>query len=114
MKRRKHPQNKPSLSEADLEHPAREGSHSKDESGRTHGLRNRDLEDLRQSGLTDETIRAAGIVFVTESVARQFLHRNDLHGDGYAFPYFDLTGRPIQQRDGQPYVNIKLDTPPLD
>ena len=114
MEGMEHPQNAPSSSETDPEHPAHEGSHSKDESGPTHGLRDRDLEDLRRSGLSDETIRAAGIFFVTESRARQLLHRKDLHGNGYAFPYFDLTGRPILQRDGQPYVNIKLDTPPLD
>ncbi|HEV8620950.1 MAG TPA: DUF3854 domain-containing protein, partial [Nitrospiraceae bacterium] len=109
-----HPPDEPASSRAESDQPAHHESRKKDESRHAFRLRDRDLEDLRRSGLTEETIRAAGISFVTESVSRQLLHRNDLHGDGYAFPYVDLTGRPILQHDGQPYVNIKLDTPPCD
>jgi putative DNA primase/helicase len=77
-------------------------------------LHNHHLEDLRRSGLSDETIRNAEIFSINQDQARQLLHRDDIFGGGYAIPYAYPDSTPILQQDGQPYVNVKLDTPPRD
>jgi len=44
-----------------------------DEQSQPLPLQSRHLEDLKKSGLSDETIRAAGLRSVTEAEARQLL-----------------------------------------
>lgn len=50
------------------------------------------LEDLRRSGLTDETITRAGIYSATEAGIRDVLHY--AAGPGMVIPYPDLNGGP--------------------
>jgi len=77
-------------------------------------LQPKHLDELQGSGLAEMTIHEAGIYSITEPQANQLLQRNDIRGGGYALPYFNLDGTSLQKKDGQPYANIKLDTPLQD
>jgi putative DNA primase/helicase len=73
------------------------------------GLLPRHLQELRASGLTDDTIRAACIYSVTDpaEIARLLNWKKPPSGFGacLVFPYLDLDGKPTG------YVAIKPDRP---
>jgi len=60
------------------------------------------LADLRRSGLTEETIAAAGIRSLSRVEVKAALGMNA--GSGYSIPYRGAT-----HRDGTPYVRVRLD-----
>jgi hypothetical protein len=62
------------------------------------------LADLRRSGLSDETIAAAGFRSLSAEKVRQVLGMDV--GPGLAIPYPGLT-----HKDGSPYVRVRLDHP---
>ncbi len=61
-------------------------------------------DDLRRSGLTDETITAAGIYSVSSAEAGNILDMDS--GPGLAIPYPGIT-----YSDGSPYLRVRLDNP---
>lgn len=61
--------------------------------------------DLRRSGLSDETIAAAGFYALSAIEAQALLGRDDV-GSGMAIPYPGCAFR-----DGTPYVRVRLDVP---
>lgn len=61
-----------------------------------------DLADLRKSGLSDATIAGMAVESLSVLQLRLRLGRSDIDCDGYAIPYFDLSG---QQ---QLHVNYRL------
>ena len=63
------------------------------------------LADLRRSGLTDETIAAAGFYSLSAAEVAALLGRDDV-GSGMAIPYAGCTCS-----DGTPYVRVRLDVP---
>ena len=67
------------------------------------------LEDLRKSGLSNDTIREAGLRTITDwnEVARLLNWKGgaDKLGDCLAFPFFDRSGRQLD------YVRVKPSTP---
>lgn len=65
------------------------------------------LADLRCSGLTDETIAAAGIRSLSAANVQALFGRDDV-GSGLAIPYAGCTFS-----DGTPYVRVSLDVPLL-
>ena len=69
-------------------------------------LRPHHLEDLRRSGLSDETLAAAGIRSQSAGNVRTVLRRKDV-GASLEFPYPPLEGR-------AQFSRFKPDTPPLD
>jgi putative DNA primase/helicase len=71
------------------------------------GLTQHHLADLRRSGLTDETIAAAGLYSLSAAEAQALLERDDV-GPGMAIPYAGCTFR-----TGTPYVRVRLDVPLL-
>ena len=75
-------------------------------------LRSHHLADLRRSELSNDTILKARIHSVSEPQVWKLLHRRNIRGGGYAIPYFNVDGTPLLQKDGQPYVNIKVEVPP--
>jgi putative DNA primase/helicase len=93
--------------------------------GTVHVLLPNQLEDLRKSGLSDDTIRACGFHSVTaKGVIRIALnwerYRGGL-GPCLAIPFFDPDGNPIPlvNKDGQrvgsyPYRRLKPDRPRTD
>ncbi len=68
------------------------------------GLNEHHLADLRRSGLTDDTIAAAGFRSLSTAEARDILDMDA--GPGLAVPYPGLT-----HKDGSPYVRVRLDQP---
>ncbi len=64
-------------------------------------------DDLRRSGLTDETIAAAGFYSISADEVAALLGRANA-GSGLAIPYPDCT-----LSDGKPYVRVRLDMPLL-
>jgi len=87
-------------------------------------VNNKHLAELRASGLTDETIRAAGIRSITGAEATEFLgwqSKNYRHPDGILFPRIDCDGHingSGQYKPDFPRENpkgkgvIKYETPP--
>lgn len=65
-------------------------------------------EDLKRSGLSDETIRKHGIRSLTASEARVILRRKTEVGTGYVIPYPNKVGGFIEG-----VVNFRLDNPLL-
>lgn len=66
-------------------------------------LTDRHLAELRKSGLSDETIRAAGLRSVLEAEAKGMVGFDV--GPALSFPY------PGADSDGRPFVRLKPDTP---
>jgi hypothetical protein len=67
-------------------------------------LSDQHLADLRRSGLSDETIAAAGIHSLSAAQIRELLKMDG--GAGYAIPYPGAA-----YSDGSPYVRVRLDRP---
>jgi putative DNA primase/helicase len=63
------------------------------------------IDELRRSGLTDETIKRAGLYAATEPGVRDLLGFGA--GSGLVFPYPELNG-------SGPYARVKLDATPPD
>jgi len=66
------------------------------------------IEDLRRSGLSDETIIDAGIFSADANRVYEILGFNTNQSPGMAFPYYSVTNN-----NDNPYIRIKIDNPPL-